>query len=194
MHIYTYLFWNKILLIPEGKDARCDSVEHGRHSITMVTSLWGSGEAGPLCCVLPVGFISSEKEAELTKRFAPDVYFLSSGRPTHFMNAECVVQYFEKVLADAFERRRTRLAERYQRSFQDEWGILLCDSFTGHHSTSDGFDTQRNLPPQLQKHVFHFFAVHYIIYIYKKNMYINIHVNSATFPSAYVKNGFPRLW
>ena len=34
----------------------------------------------------------------------------------------------------------------------------------------------------------------YNIYIYKKNMYINIHVNSATFPSAYVKNGFPRLW
>ena len=126
-----------------GKDARVDSVEQSRHSITMITSLWGSGEVGPLCLVLPQGFLPGEKQAELAKRFGPDVYFLSSGRSTHFMNAECVVAFFETILADAFERRRARLAERYAKSFQDEWGVLLCDSFTGHHSTSEGVDIQR---------------------------------------------------
>ena len=126
-----------------GRDARVDSVDQSRHSITMVTSLWGSGETGPLCLVLPLGFLPGEKIAELTERFGPDVYFLSSGRSTHFMNSECVVAYFETILADAFERRRARLGERYGRSFQDEWGVLLCDSFTGHHSTSEGVDIQR---------------------------------------------------
>ena len=58
------------------------------------------------------------------------------------MNAEVVAAFYETVLSDAFERRRQVLAERYQRSFQDEWGILLADSFTGHHSLSGGTDAQ----------------------------------------------------
>lgn len=108
----------------------------------MITSLWGSGEVGPLCLVLPLGFLSDEKLAEFTLRFAPDCYVLSSGRHSHFMNSDCVVDFFDKVLSDAFERRRTLLAERHQKSFQDEWGALLRDSFTGHHSMSAGTDIQ----------------------------------------------------
>ncbi|CAK8988642.1 unnamed protein product [Durusdinium trenchii] len=103
-----------------GRDARCDTVDQGRHSITIVTSLWGSGETGPLTLVLPLGFLSGDKQAELQQRFAPHVYFLSSGRSSHFMNAEVVAAFYETVLSDAFERRRQVLAERYQRSFQDE--------------------------------------------------------------------------
>lgn len=147
----------RALLTPlAGKDARCDSVDQARHSITMVTSLWGSGEAGPLCLVLPLGYISGDKQAELAKQFAPDVYFVSSGRSTHFMNAECVVAFFETVLAPAFEHRRARLAERYQRSFQDEWGAILADSFTGHHSTASGFDIQRIFSPKNTFKFLHF--------------------------------------
>jgi len=94
--------------------------------------------------VLPLGFLKDEDLASLKEKFAPDVYFLNSGRASHFMNAEVVVEYFEFVLGDAFEKRRTRLAERYGASFQDEWGLLLADSFTGHHALCQGSDMQRD--------------------------------------------------
>ena len=94
--------------------------------------------------VLPLGFVKDEELASLKEKFAPDVYFLSSGRASHFMNAEVVVEYFEAVLGDAFEKRRTRLAERYGTDFQDEWGLLLADSFTGHHALYQGSDMQRD--------------------------------------------------
>lgn len=110
----------------------------------MVTSLWGNGECGPLTIVFPVGFLKDEEVAKLQQQFAPDVYFLSSGRSSHFMNAEVVVEFLDSVLGDAFEKRRTRLAERFGRSFQDEWGILLADSFTGHHAQNQGSDLQRH--------------------------------------------------
>ena len=61
------------------------------------------------------------------------------------MNAEVVVDYFNSVLADAFARRRCVLAERYGRSFEDEWGLILCDSFTGHHAATSGTDVQRSV-------------------------------------------------
>eukprot|EP00438_Fugacium_kawagutii_P030026 Skav210977 [mRNA] locus=scaffold712:63115:72325:- [translate_table: standard] len=96
-----------------GKDARADNIGGSRHSLTMVTSLWGNGECGPLTIVLPVGFLKDEEVSKLQQQFAPDVYFLSSGRSSHFMNAEVVVQFFDSVLGDAFEKRRTRLAERW---------------------------------------------------------------------------------
>ena len=130
-----------------GKDARADNVGQSRHSVTLVTSLWGSGEAGPLCIVLPLGFQSAEQQLQLQQRFAPDIFFISSGQASHFMRAETVVEYFEHVLAPAFHRRRTILAERYGRSFDDEKGFLLADAFTGHHSTSGGTDVQRAWVP-----------------------------------------------
>ena len=132
---------------PAGKDARADNVGQSRHSVTLVTSLWGSGEAGPLCIVLPLGFLSAEQQLQLQQRFAPDIFFISSGQASHFMRAETVVEYFEHVLAPAFHRRRTILAERYGRSFDDEKGFLLADAFTGHHSTSGGTDVQRAWVP-----------------------------------------------
>lgn len=68
-----------------------------------------------------------------------------SGRSSHFMNSEVVIDFLDNVLAPSFDYRRRVLAERYGRSFEDEYGIILCDSFTGHHSTSGGWDVQRNL-------------------------------------------------
>lgn len=121
-----------------GKDARADNIGGARHALTIVTSLWGNGEAGPLTIVLPVGFLKDEERQQLETRF------LSSGRASHFMNAEIVVEFMEGVLGDAFEKRRTRLGERYGCSFQDEWGLLLADSFTGHHATNHGSDLQRD--------------------------------------------------
>ncbi|CAL1125653.1 unnamed protein product [Cladocopium goreaui] len=44
----------------------------------------------------------------------------------------------------AFDQRRRVLGERYGQSFESEWGLILCDSFTGHHSTSGGADVQRS--------------------------------------------------
>lgn len=61
------------------------------------------------------------------------------------MNSEVVIDFLDNVLAPSFDYRRRVLAERYGRSFEDEYGIILCDSFTGHHSTSGGWDVQRNL-------------------------------------------------
>ena len=127
-----------------GKDARADNIGGARHALTIVTSLWENGEAGLLTIVFPVGFLKDEERQQLQLRFAPDVYFLSSGRASHFMNAEIVVEFMEGVLRDVFEKRRTRLGERYGRSFQDEWGLLLADSFTGHHATNQGSDLQRD--------------------------------------------------
>lgn len=129
---------------PAGRDARADNIGGARHALTIVSSLWGNGEAGPLTVVLPVGFLKDEERHKLELQFAPDVYFLSSGRASHFMNAEIVVEFMEGVLGDAFQKRRTRLGERYGRSFEDEWGLLLADSFTGHHATNQGSDLQRD--------------------------------------------------
>lgn len=46
---------------PAGSDARGDNVGNARHSMTLVTSLWASGEAGPLTIVIPLGFIKDEE-------------------------------------------------------------------------------------------------------------------------------------
>ena len=88
--------------------------------------------------VLPLGFLSSEQQSSLQQKFAPDVYFISSKSTSHFMTAETVVNYFEEVLGDAFERRRRTLAERCGKPFDDEWGAILCDSFTGHRAMQGG--------------------------------------------------------
>ena len=128
----------------KDRDPRTDNVASARHSVTLVTSLWANGECGPLTIVLPLGFLSDDERLELQDKFKPDVYLMTSGRASHFMNSDVVVDYFETVLADAFERRRCVLSERYGRSFQDEKGFILCDSFTGHHSTSAGSDIQRS--------------------------------------------------
>ena len=127
----------------KDRDARTDNVGSARHSITIVTSLWGNGECGPLMIVLPLGFLSDDERLDLQEKFKPDVYLMTSGRASHFMNADVVVDYLQSVLADAFERRRCVLSERYGRSFQHEKGFILCDSFTGHHATSSGTDIQR---------------------------------------------------
>ena len=128
-----------------GKDARCDNVSQCRRAMTMVTSVWGSGECGPLCLVVPDGFISGDKQAELQKRFGPDIYIVCTGRSSHFMTSDTIVTYLDTVLADAFERRRAILTERHKKDFQEEWGALLCDSFTGHHGQNLGSDIQRSL-------------------------------------------------
>ena len=141
------------------KDARADNVSSARHSFTLVTSLWGNREVGPLTIVLPLGFLKDEERADLERRFKPDVFFVSSGRASHFMNAEVVVQFFDHVLVEAFDQRRRVLGERYGQSFESEWGLILCDSFTGHHSTSGGADVQRCLAKYLI-----YIATH--IYIY----------------------------
>ena len=142
------------------KDARADNVSSARHSFTLVTSLWGNGEVGPLTIVLPLGFLKDEERADLERRFKPDVFFVSSGRASHFMNAEVVVQFFDHVLVEAFDQRRRVLGERYGQSFESEWGLILCDSFTGHHSTSGGADVQRCLAKYLI-----YIATHIYIYI-----------------------------
>ena len=134
---FLYLLW--------GKDARADNIEQARHSITLVTSLWASGECGPLCVVLPTGFLADEELSILQQKYAPDVYFISSKSSSHFMTAETVVNYFDDVLADAFARRRRLLAHRHGRPFDDEWGAILCDSFSGHHAMAGGSDLQRSL-------------------------------------------------
>eukprot|EP00435_Cladocopium_sp_Y103_P023018 s1373_g5.t1 len=82
------------------KDARADNIEQGRHSITVVTSLWASGECGPLCIVLPLGFLNDEELGMLQQKYAPDVYFISSKSTSHFMTAETVVTYFDEITPD----------------------------------------------------------------------------------------------
>jgi len=109
----------------------------------VVTSLWASGECGPLCIVLPLGFLSDGDLGTLQQKYSPDVYFISSKSTSHFMTADTVVTYFDDVLADAFARRRRLLAHRYGKSFDDEWGAILCDSFSGHHAMAGGSDIQR---------------------------------------------------
>ncbi len=128
----------------KDRDPRADNVASARHSVTLVASLWANGECGPLTIVLPLGFLSDDERLELQNKFQPDVYLMTSGRASHFINSVFVVDYLETVLADAFERRRCVLSERYGRSLQDEKGFILCDSFTGHHSTSSGADIQRS--------------------------------------------------
>ena len=148
LSIFTYLhiyIWFCNRTSPEGKDARADCVDGSRHSITIVTSVWGNGEAGPLCIVLPLGFISAEEQLALQEQFQPAVHFISSGRGTHFMNSDSVVDYLENVVGPSFERRRATLAERYNQSFEEEYGALLADSFTGHHTETEGYDIQRTL-------------------------------------------------
>ena len=129
-----------------GTDARADNVDGARHSITLVTSIWGNGEIGPLAIVLPNGFLSDKQRSELEEEYRRDnIYFLNSNRSSHFMTSETVVSYFEKVLADSFAKRRRTLSERYSRSFDEEYGLLLADAFSGHHSTLQGWDVQRAL-------------------------------------------------
>lgn len=120
-------------------------MDGSRASITLVTSLWASGESGPLTVVVPNGFLTDQKKVELQKKYGQGVYFLATNRSSHFMHTETVINFFDQVLVDTFDRRRQELGERYGRDFEPEWGCLLADSFTGHHSAQQGADLQRDL-------------------------------------------------
>ena len=132
-----------ISFAPQGKDARADCVSQARHAITVVTSLWGSGEVGPLTLVLPQNFMTSAQIQEF-KNKCPDVHILCTNRPSRFMNSELVIEYYDEVLAHAFEKRRAELSARYDKDFQEEWGMIVCDGFTGHHGLNSGSDVLRS--------------------------------------------------
>ena len=74
------------------------------------------------------------------------------------MNAETTIEFYTKVVGPAFAYRREILTKRFGKNMADEWGLVLCDAFTGNFSESHGADlrrseylrSQRIVPPLLQ--------------------------------------------
>lgn len=66
------------MCIGAGRDARADSITGARRSFTMITSLWGNGECGPIVLVVPLGFLKDKEVHDIRTKFEPHVFVISS--------------------------------------------------------------------------------------------------------------------
>ena len=55
---------------------RAEAVENARHSVTMVTSTWASGEPGPIAICIANGFLSGKEIQELNDSFGCRAFFV----------------------------------------------------------------------------------------------------------------------
>lgn len=84
-------------------------VAASRHAHTCVTTTWANGERGPLIYVFPEGQFPHERLVALNKKFAGEIWCVTSGKDTHFMDGEVTVRMWEECFSMAFAQRRKNL-------------------------------------------------------------------------------------
>jgi hypothetical protein len=92
-------------LVQEG---HITPVSASRHSHTCVTTTWANGERGPLIFVFPESQFPREHLIHLNQKFSDEIWCVSSGTDTHFMDGEVSIRIWEECLAKIFAKRRER--------------------------------------------------------------------------------------
>ena len=115
---------------PRTVVTRLTTVRNSRVGVTVVTSSVANGDHGPLFINVSPGSISEAAIQRLNEEFAGCALIATSGTNTHFMNSESTWVMFEKVVAKAFARQRTR------HGLWGRVGLLLADAFGGNHGQS----------------------------------------------------------
>ena len=115
---------------PRTVVSRLTTVRNSRVGVTVVTSSFANGDHGPLFINVSPGSISEAAIQRLNEEFAGCALIATSGTNTHFMNSESTWVMFEKVVAKAFARQRTR------HGLWGRVGLLLADAFGGNHGQS----------------------------------------------------------
>ena len=117
-------------LVQKGhKHVLVTPVSASRHAHTCVTTTWASGEPGPLIYVFPESQFPHERLIALNQYFKNEIWCVTSGKDTHFMDGEVTIRMWEECFANTFAQRRERfnlsllaqafaILERSERLFQ----------------------------------------------------------------------------
>ena len=133
-YIYVYIYILYIFLyiyiyLNASKARKC---------FTFCASVWGDGTAGPVAFSMPSGGISGSLRADINHKYPGQVYIIMNNGPSHMMNSESILELYEKLYTPAFKLKRHHLGLSHESK-----GMLLCDGFTGAHSSSEGWDERR---------------------------------------------------
>jgi hypothetical protein len=120
------------------KDPRLDHMAKARQSITMMTSSWSDGTAGPCGFCVPDGLIKqSVLDKFCTENIGRAFAFYSEGK-THFMNAATLLLLMNRLYTDAFQIQREK-----HRLPGTARGMLLADAWTGNQAQENGAGAER---------------------------------------------------
>ena len=125
IYIYTYIYIHR-------------NASKARKCFTFCASVWGDGTAGPVAFSMPSGGISGALRVEINDKYPGEVYIIVNNGPTHMMNSESILELYERLYSPAFKVKRHQLGLTHAHT-----GMLVCDGFTGAHSSSEGWDERR---------------------------------------------------
>lgn len=118
--------------------ARTDYVADSRKSVTVVTSTWSSGEAGPLGICVPDGFMGQAEMESFNQQWLGQAFIFRSESVSHFMTSDTYLVLLHGLISPALSRQRQKLGVPATTK-----ALLLCDGWTGFHSHKAGADTAR---------------------------------------------------
>ena len=113
----------------------------------------GDGAEGPLIYVFGEGTVPEKIIDELNEKFAGEIFILSSGKHTHFMDGQITVDMWQKCFTPAFARRRQVLGLDLSAR-----GALLFDGFTGNWGQHWGRERLVRLGICTSPHCFRFLS------------------------------------
>ena len=79
------------------EDIRLDPVKKYRSSLTVCTSMWGNGEAGPLGINVSEGIVSPCLRKKFNEEWKGRAYIMYSGTRSHYMNSETTLELWEEL-------------------------------------------------------------------------------------------------
>ncbi|CAK8989314.1 Uncharacterized protein (Fragment), partial [Durusdinium trenchii] len=133
--------WKKVARNTAGEKqeghviSRSDYVPDARKSITVVTSSWSDGTAGPLGLCFPDGSLRQEDVDTFNKTHEGVAMIFASQTSSHFMTAETFMVYLHGLLTPALSLQRKKLGVA-----SSTMALLLCDAWTGFHACKNGLD------------------------------------------------------
>lgn len=118
--------------------SRSDYVPESRKSITLVTSTWSSGHAGPLGICVPDNFLRQEQIDSFNEEWKGEALIFKSQSSRHFMCAETFIVLLHQLLTPAVALQRHKLGVDHTAR-----ALLLADAWSGFHAQKDGMETAR---------------------------------------------------
>ena len=117
---------------------RTDHIADARRSITVVTSSFSSGTAGPLAICVPDGWMKPALLDEFNRKWIGQAMVFSSQTESHFMTQETFLVYLHQLVTPALSRQRAHLGVP-----KTTKALLLADAWTGFHSHKSGMERAR---------------------------------------------------
>ncbi len=121
-----------------GEFVRQPNVAQSRMPHTTCTSIWASGEHGPLTMVFEAAYVSQKRVDAVNAKYKGRAWVMRSTTDTHFFNADTTIRMWTHCLKPAFASRRAKLG------LQGKKGAVMFDAFTGNTATLKGHDAIRD--------------------------------------------------